>query len=252
MKKQPIGKTAEPVQYYHQRNERMNFMKKANQILWGIILVGIGLLLGLTALGVTSIDLFFDGWWTLFIIIPSAVGLVSDHDKTGNIIGLCIGIFLLLCCQNILNFDLLWKLLLPAIIVLIGVKMILGSFLDKNSAEAIKRIQAVNGEVSCGTAVFSGQNIDYSGEVFQGAELNAVFGGLKCDLRNALIQNDCVIEASAVFGGIDILVPANINIKISSNSIFGGISNKTANYTNETAPTLYIKGNCMFGGVDVK
>ena len=61
-----------------------------------------------------------------------------------------------------------------------------------------------------------------------------------------------MIQASAIFGGIDILVPNNINIKVNSNSIFGGISNKSKNGKIDGAPTLYIKGTCMFGGVDIK
>ena len=90
----------------------------------------------------------------------------------------------------------------------------------------------------------------YDGEVFEGAELTAVFGGIKCDLRNAVIDKDCAIQVSAIFGGIDILVPDNVNVKVSSNSIFGGVSNKTAVCQN--APTIYISGTCMFGGVDIK
>lgn len=227
-------------------------MKKSNQIIWGSILVVVGLVFGLNALGFTHIDLFFDGWWTLFIIVPCVMGLFSGHDRTGNLIGLCIGVFLLLCCQDILDFGMLWKLVFPAIIIIFGVKMIFGSLLDGNKAEEIKRIQAEHAEVRTAAAVFSGENLDFSGEVFRGAELNAVFGGLKCDLRNATIEEDCVIEASAVFGGIDIWVPDHLNIKISSSSIFGGVSNKTHNVRNESAPTLYIKGTCMFGGVDIK
>lgn len=227
-------------------------MKRRNQVLWGVILVGIGLLLGLNALGITHINLFFDGWWTLFIIVPCAVGLVSGKDVTGNLIGIGIGAFLLLCCQDILDFGTLWKLVFPVIIVLFGVKMIFGSRLDRASSDVIKRIQAGSGQVPYGTAVFTGEKMNFSGEVFHGAELNAVFGGVDCDLRNAIIDQDCVIQASAVFGGIDIYVPANVNIKVSSNSIFGGVSNKTANYHDELAPTIYIKCNCMFGGVDIK
>ena len=227
-------------------------MKRRNQVLWGVILVGIGLLLGLNALGITHINLFFDGWWTLFIIVPCVAGLVSGKDVVGHLIGIGIGVFLLLCCQDILDFSMLWKLVFPAIIILFGVKMIFGTRVDRASSEVIKRLQATNGQVPYGTAVFSGEKMNFSGEVFQGAELNAVFGGVECDLRNAIIEQDCVIQASAVFGGIDIYVPTNVNIKVSSNSIFGGVSNKTANYHDELAPTIYIKCNCMFGGVDIK
>ena len=59
--------------------------------IWGIILVIVGLILGLHAVGVLeNVNIFFDGWWTLFIIIPCTVGLFTDHDKTGNIIGLVV------------------------------------------------------------------------------------------------------------------------------------------------------------------
>lgn len=227
-------------------------MKKSNQVLWGIILIGIGLLLGMNAFGITSVNLFFDGWWTMFIIVPCVAGLVSGNDRTGNLIGLCVGVFLLLCCQDILDFELMWKLLLPAVIVLFGVKMIFGSFSSGKSTQILQRLQDGNGQLRYGTAVFSGQKMNFSGEVFQGAELNAVFGGIDCDLRNAIFQQDCVIQASAIFGGIDILVPSNINIKVTSNSIFGGASNKAANPHNELAPTLYINCTCMFGGVEIK
>lgn len=67
-----------------------------------------------------------------------------------------------------------------------------------------------------------------------------------------MIEQDCVIQASAVFGGIDILVPDNVNLKVSSNSIFGGVSNKVGLYQSGTLPTIYIKGICLFGGVDIK
>lgn len=227
-------------------------MKKVNQLLLGVILIFVGLVLGLNALGITDIELFFDGWWTLFIIVPCVMGLLSGNDKTGSIIGLCIGVFLLLCCQNIIDFDMLWKLVFPAIIIIFGIKMIFGSLWEGGNSVAMKQISNSNGDVRSCAAVFSGENLNFSGEVFHGAELNAVFGGLKCDLRNAIIEQDCVINASAIFGGIDILVPDNVNIKISSTSIFGGVSNKTSNHQNESAPTIYIKGTGLFGGVDIK
>ena len=116
----------------------------------------------------------------------------------------------------------------------------------------MKRLEGEGGSIRYGTAVFTGEKMNFDGEEFQGAELNAVFGGVEYDLRGALIQRDCVINATAIFGGIDIFVPADVNVRITSNSIFGGVDNKTANYRNEAAPTLYIRATCLFGGVDVK
>ena len=100
-------------------------MKKFGNVLWGIVLIFIGLIIGGNALGITNINIFFDGWWTLFIIIPSFIGLFKDNEKTGNLIGLLIGIILLLACQDLLEFDLIWKLAFPTILVVIGLSIIL-------------------------------------------------------------------------------------------------------------------------------
>ena len=86
-------------------------MKRINSFVWGMALLAVSAVLILNAFGITSIEIFFDGWWTLFIIVPSLIGLFNGHEKTGNIIGLLIGIFLLLACQNILDFDIFWKLI---------------------------------------------------------------------------------------------------------------------------------------------
>ena len=98
-------------------------MKKAGSVLWGIVLIAAGVIWALNEFNVTNINVVFDGWWTLFIIVPCAIGLFTEREKTGNIIGIAVGVFLLLCCQDILSFSMLWKLLVPAIIVIIGLKM---------------------------------------------------------------------------------------------------------------------------------
>ena len=102
-----------------------------------------------------------------------------------------------------------------------------------------------------GSGIFSGAKLDFSGEEFKGTELNAVFGAVECDLRRAIINGDCVINAKAIFGGITIYVPADIKIKVRSTSIFGGVDDKTgAGRSGEH--TLYINDTCVFGGIDIK
>jgi len=225
-------------------------MKKISSVIWGIVLIAAGALFSLNALNITNIDIFFDGWWTLFIIVPCTVGLFTEREKTGNIIGIAIGVFLLLCCQDILSFSMLWKLLVPVIIVIVGLKMVFTGLFGNKANEIIAKIKQDGGETKVGCATFSGCNLNYDGEVFEGAELTAIFGGVKCDLRNAIMEKDSAIQVSAIFGGIDIFVPENINVKVSSNCIFGGISNKTS--VHKDAPTVYISGICMFGGVEIK
>lgn len=225
-------------------------MKKTSNILWGIALILAGALFALNALDITSIDVFFDGWWTLFIIVPCAIGLFTEREKMGNIIGVAAGIFLLLCCQDILSFELAWKLLVPAIIVAVGLKLVLSGIFGGKAHEILAKQKEEGKAPKNAFAAFSGSDVKFDGEVFEGAELTAVFGGVKCDLRGAIIQNDCAITVSAIFGGIDVLVPSGVNVKVNSTSLFGGVSNKTAVHAD--APTIYVNGTCMFGGVDIK
>lgn len=227
-------------------------MKRVNSVLWGVVLIAVDAVLALNATGIASINIFFDGWWTLFIIVPCFIGLFSQTDKTGNLIGLLIGVLLFLACQNIFDFDILWKLIVPIIIAGIGLKMLLKGITGNESTEILNTMKQNGEEMKTGFAAFSGQNLNYDQEVFTGAELTAVFGGIKCDLRNALIERDAVINTSSIFGGIDILVPDTVNVKVNSNSIFGGVDMKKHQNSKDNEYTIYINSTCMFGGVDVK
>ncbi len=226
-------------------------MKKSSNIIWGILLVAAGILLALRSTGVLEFDLFFDGWWTLIIIIPCAIGFFTEKsNKTDNLIGVGIGVILLLCCWDILSFKLLWKLLVPGIIVIAGLRLLKNGIGSRKTDKILEDIKKNGNSPKSGCAVFSGVDMNLDGEVFEGAELTAVFGGVQCDLRGAVIEKDCAIKVSAIFGGIDILVSDNVNVKVDAAGIFGGVSNKTA--TKKDVPTVFVTGLCMFGGVDVK
>ncbi len=226
-------------------------MKKTNKIIWGIVLVIAGILLAVNSLGLADINIFFDGWWTLIIIIPCLIGFFTDGDKTGSLIGLAVGVVLLLCSQNIIDWDLVSKLIVPALVVIVGAKLIFGTFKSNKSNKVMSDVVSSGGNVRTATATFAGQDINYNGETFTGGDYNAIFGGINCDLRSAVIDKDCVIKVTAIFGGIDIFLPPNVNVKVNSNSFFGGISNKSNN-GNTNSVTVYIEGTCLFGGVDIK
>lgn len=226
-------------------------MNKVGKIVLGLALIAVGVIFGLNAAGLTDINVFFDGWWTLFIIVPCAVGLVTEREKTGNLIGIAIGVVLLLWRQGIVDLELVWKLLLPAVIVIIGVRLIVKAFSGDKSKVILTNMYTQGRAPRVVCAVFSGNDVNFDSQPFEGAELTAVFGGIECDLRTALFQQDCAIKVCSVFGGIDILVPDDVQVKVNTLSLFGGVSNKSRG--NKNAPvTIYLTGTCLFGGVDIK
>lgn len=226
-------------------------MKKTGNILWGILILALGAFLGLKAF-FPEFEISFDGWWTLFIILPCLIGLFTEREKLGNLIGIGIGVLLLLACQDVIDFSMLWKLIVPFILIMIGLKMIFGSIFNKKANSVSRKLKKDGKEQKSGTAVFSGNRMNLEGQEFYGAELNSIFGSLTCNLNGAVIHEDCVINACAVFGGIDVLVPDGFNVKIHSTSIFGSASDKKNLKFQENLPTIYINATCIFGGLDVK
>lgn len=220
-------------------------MKNCKNIILGIILIVVGVWFGLYATGVVKVNLLFNGWWTLFIIVPSFLGLFDEDGRTGSLIGLFAGVLLLLSCQDVLNFDIVLKLIVPCVLIVTGLSFIFKGKIKTKNIENVKVVGGTNYN-----ATFSGQNLDFSKEEFTGTKLDAVFGGIKCDLRNAIINDDVVIEASAIFGGITILVPKDVNVKITSTSIFGGVDGKSK--MDKPGKTIYVNATCLFGGVEVK
>lgn len=289
-------------------------MKKNNSI--GIVLGLLFLVIGAGYLAevlgfIDNFTIFFDGWWTLFIIVPCFCGLFGKGGgKIGNLIGIAIGLFLLLAAQGVLRGEKLWALLVAVICVLIGVNLI---FPKKKQNVASEKAEAhtdrfdrgrgenVNtardagverftdaevveegplsesGELSTETtgyagenkesyenvgdtdkivcsAVFSGRDIRVDNSYFNGADLSALFGGIDMNLKNALIRKNVTIEVKAVFGGIDIIMPADVRVVVDVTPILGGVENgtRTPLGADENTPTVFIKGTCLFGGVEVK
>ena len=228
-------------------------MKKFSNILWGLLFIALGVIIGLNSFGITNINFFFDGWWTLLIIIPCTIELFRSRDKTGNLIGIATGVALLLACQGILTFDMLWKLALPVILVIIGLSLVFKDAIFGGKKKAsFKRASDKKGQEDNHFASFSTKNIRYDNQSFYGSDLTAVFGNLTCDLRNAYIDEDVIINANVTFGHIDILVPENVNVEVKSTAIFGGVADKRRAPALPSAPTVYVSGICLFGGVDIK
>lgn len=224
-------------------------MSRVSRWLWGIVLITLGVILGLRAFGV-DINIFFPGWWTLFIIVPSFIGLFSKDGKTGSAIMLAIGVCLLLGSLNVVSFRILWRLIVPIILVIVGVSIIFGDALKKKVRQEMKKLHT--GKEKEYWATFGSQKVNFKGEKFEGARLEAVFGGVQCDLREAKIEEDVMVTANSTFGGITIRVPENVNVKIASTSIFGGVSDNRKRRDEDADKTIYINATCIFGGVEVK
>lgn len=205
-------------------------MKKIENTVIGLIFIIIGVIIGLNAFHITNIDLFFDGWWTLFMIIPCFFGLFTSRDKSGNIIGLIVGIYLLLYCQGLIDFQFAWKLVVPVIFVLIGLKMIFKDTFNKKKPH---------------------QNI-YDNQLYTGGNYDVTFNGLILDLSKAYLNEETNITISTLFGGVDLYLPDDVNIQIQSSNFLGGVDLHKRENKIENTKVIYLNARCIFGGINIR
>jgi Domain of unknown function (DUF1707) len=81
----------------------------------------------------------------------------------------------------------------------------------------------------------------------------ALFGGVDLNMREAIFEG-ATVEMSGFwcFGGLDIKVPAGMEVRDQTVGIFGGTDIRDVGDRLPGAPTLVIKGATLFGGVSVR
>ena len=229
-------------------------MKQAKPFIWGIAIIALGVIFGGNAIGLFDFNVFFDGWWTLFIIIPSAISLITEKERLTSLTFLAAGVILLLAAQDVFSYDVAWKAILAVALILFGISIIIKSvFHNKNDKEVEKKVKSLSDgkTMDSQTAVFASNDRTYNNETFSGSNITAVFGGVNLDLRDAIFEKDTVIKAFCMFGGIDIKLPEDVQIKTRSGFFFGGISDERKNTSEKPKYTIYIDAAGGFGGVTI-
>ena len=204
-------------------------------ILVSLVACIVGTILGLNAFHITHINLFFEGWWTLFIIIPSLCGIFTERDKTASLIGLFIGVYLLLSCQGIISFHFLWKLFLPLVLQI----LFKNSFSKNNSST-----EATN--------TFSNKKYNFDYQTYAGGNYDVSFGGMTLDLRKANFESETMINVSVLFAGVDLYLPEDVDLQIESSSFFGGVDRHQRANKESNTKIVILKAHCVFGGINIR
>ena len=163
---------------------------KLGNVLWGLAFIVAGVGVAGNVAGLWNFNLFFNGWWTLFIIIPCLISMVQNGVNTGNIIGLVIGALLLFDAQNIIPRNLVGKMIFPIILVLIGLSIIFKGNDNKyiNSKNKVHQTNTAGNGFINAVGIFWGSEVRPTNEKVTGATATAIFGGVDLDLRNAIIR----------------------------------------------------------------
>jgi predicted membrane protein len=106
------------------------------------------------------------------------------------------------------------------------------------------------------STVFGGVKQRVDSQEFEGGYLSAVFSGIEIDLSGANTKLDeLYIQADAVFGGIELLLPDRWNVTVNGTGMFGGYENQTRPpmaAAGEKVPHVVVSGSAVFGGVTIR
>lgn len=216
------------------------FMNKRSMF-WGILLIVVGILFLGRNMNWWDFSIFFDGWWTLFLIVPSIISLVRREGVASSFLILALGVLMLLACQNVIEWSMIWKIFVPLIIIVVGLSIIFG-----NRKVRSKKIKPNAKEY---VAIFSGVD-EVINKIESDFKITSVFGGVELDMRDVKLEEDLIIDCFTLFGGIDIRLPQGVKVEINGLPIFGGVESKYRN-NDEAKVTIYINHTTIFGGVDL-
>lgn len=204
--------------------------KKRTNIFLGLVFLLIGVFSLLGSLNIVSFNIFFPGWWTLFIIIPSIICMLEEKINFANVFSLTLGIILLLSVNNIISFSLVIKIIIPVFLIIFGMYIILLASL-KNAK----------------SYVFSTKSF----EIEENSEINTLFSTLHLKF-NKLKGKENSINIHSVFSEVILYVPKGTRVIVEGSKVFSDVidhrEEKEENYTS----TLYLKMNNLFSDIVIR
>jgi predicted membrane protein len=210
----------------------------------GLLVIAAGAALLFSNLEIYNFNDLVKDWWPLAVI---AAGLVVFLNDVRNYLWalLLVGFGALLQLKQLDVVDINpWQLFWPVVIIAIGVSIIL------NYSATRRRVSKANRDDI--TAILGGNEKHNTADDFKGAKITAVMGGVKLDLRKATIKKEATIEVFGFWGGVEIVVPREITVRNQTAAILGGVEDKTEHEGGKNAPILYVTGDVIMAGVEIK
>lgn len=212
----------------------------------GTAFVGIGGLVLLDQAEILDAGAVIGDWWPVLLLFGALLDLVSRPPRVMSAIVLGgLGLVLLGITTEVVDAS-VWELVWPVALVGLGLWLLLRrpATLNGHTTSPDERIDAV--------AVFSGRRVVNTASRFRGGSATAVFGSVEVDLTGATIEGEAVLDAVALYGGVDVAVPHGWRVVVDGPAIFGGNDSHVPPPFEDDAPTLHVRGTAIFGGVDVK
>jgi len=220
----------------------------------GAVILAIGAIFLLDNLGVVNAGRIWM-FWPLILIFAGLVKLLDPCRRSWGAMLMALGVFFLLNSLGVAHFS--WGAFWPVILIAVGVMAMWSALQARNLTEGLKNESSDPLTMLNESAIFGGVQKRLGGKDFRGGQLQALFGGIEIDMRDAdMAGTETVLHANALFGGIEIRVPETWFVATRGQGVFGGYNDSTR-YNPPVDPdkpkkTLVVVGMAVFGGVEIR
>lgn len=240
-------------------NENLDFSKiekrhQMSKLLTGLFIIIVGVFILLDQLNI-EIPRVLRSWEIILIMVGVVILVKHNFKNFGGYVLIIIGSVLMLndFYPELIQMRVIW----PSIIILFGISILIKAFgYSKKAKNTFSMDSSIsqNDDSFFESSTFFGSIVKKINSVkFKGASITTVFGGTEFDLTQAVIEDVAIIDITAVFSGITLVIPPEWEVKSDLSSIFGGIDDKRYQKPSgeQGAKVLVLKGTCVFGGIDL-
>ncbi|MEQ1834127.1 MAG: DUF5668 domain-containing protein [Candidatus Eisenbacteria bacterium] len=227
------------------RRGRLRF---TGRLLFGIVLVTLGLLWTLENLGIAEADVVLR-WWPALLVAYGFVrftGLDGTKRVVSGVLFMLAGGWMLARELGYVHVSIfrLW----PVFMIIVGASLVWRSVRGPRPEEDTDRESYPRP-----FAFMGGVSRTIESQDLAGMEVSAVMGGVELDLRGSKPRGrEVVVETFAWWGGIEIVVPDDWHVVTEVSPIMGGVEDSTRRITDGDGPTLVVRGLVVMAGIEIR
>lgn len=221
----------------------------ASEIVAGIFVIALGMLALFKGLFGWSLGISAATFWALVIIAVAITSIVHRGIQLFNVILLIVGGWIFINDLGLVGKH-TFLTLIAIIIIIFGMWIIYSAV---KAAVVSSNTSADMNDFIHFSNSFNTVKISNSSKSFKGGHISAFFGTTTIDLSQIAIQSNAIIDVSAIFGSVIIIMPRNIPYRTDVTPILGTFINSAPIAPPITGlPYIMIKGSTIFGTCTLK
>lgn len=211
-------------------------MKKPDggTILFGVLLIVIGVGSLSKSFGFDALNLFFDGWWLYLIILFALADMVKNRISFLNCLAVFFCVWELLYRYGVIVQGVSFAVIFALLFILWGIHVIFGGMSTETGKVCVCKTQTYSA---------SGQTIE---------QVCCVLGHSILDLRGGTYQSGQAVKVKCVLGSVEVLVPSAWKVSpVCSGKVMGTFSDRT-DFANNQEKEIILDYSIVMGSVALR